>query len=921
MAGAAGRRPDFLGRVARTAMNGPPIVSTGRRLHAGPWLPAATLLALAVACFARLAAEPSGLMVDGSRPSVDYANRGDPRPVGNDLVFLFLPHHEAIARRIAQFPHWPTWDARGFGGRPMAGNPPAGWAFAPVWVAWWLRAPAALGWLTVAHLLWGGLGTYVLVRSMGPGRWAATVAAGIYQASPYLLAHTFEGHYPHVWAACWYPWAFWAYREHRAGRTLGLLVAPVLALSYLTGHPQEWLLLVTALTAWAVADGLRARRSDGPPRSAARVVAWLGLLGVSIGMAGVDVMPQCLVRPWLRRNHDPGLDVGVPRRYHLGGLNAFQLLDPMALGGPADYIGDDNYWETVCSIGLVPLVLAVIGAARYPDRRLARGWIALAAVAVAFACGRALGVYPLCYAAIPGFGLMRVPARALFLANLAGAVLAGLGVQVLQTRMADLVAWRRLARRLGVVGVIAIGLLLSAPPVSGGRASVRAGSDGWLGQSPALPGTGSGPPGEAAPLRPPPAGRAGRAAARVLGDPRFWTAIGGTSVLLALGCRPVGVRRRRVIAGLIGLVGLGELGWYGYALIRVAPAERFVGPDPVGAALARLGAADDTKRPPARIKARDAFYGDLPASLHGIEKTNVEDAFQLDRPAALYETLYPVASRVRPMAERRMSREARDAWRRIRQAVFDRMSVGFLVSDRVESDPAWSVAADGPWHGRRFVIQRNPTAMPRAYIVPRATVLPDHPDVVLSAFAGLDPRESVVMSVDPLAGRDPNARQPFTVAEWTSADRDRPALLVTTRASGLLVVADTWMPGWTATVDGRPAPVLRGNHAQRVIALPGPGRHEIVMSYHPPGLVLGCVMSIVSTLAWGLMLILTSGIRRLRHSIHSGASLTGGPGIIDAPSRPAIIVPARPPVVGPGATAITVSEGPVADPASGRAGR
>ena len=65
------------------------------------------------------------------------------------------------------------------------------------------------------------------------------------------------------------------------------------------------------------------------------------------------------------------------------------------------------------------------------------------------------------------------------------------------------------------------------------------------------------------------------------------------------------------------------------------------------------------RRPPVRIKARDTFYGDLPASVHGIEKTNVDDAFQLDRASALYETLYPVASRVRPMAERLMSRGRR----------------------------------------------------------------------------------------------------------------------------------------------------------------------------------------------------------------------------------------------------------------------
>jgi Bacterial membrane protein YfhO len=205
---------------------------------------------------------------------------------------------------------------------------------------------------------------------------------------------------------------------------------------------------------------------------------------------------------------------------------------------------------------------------------------------------------------------------------------------------------------------------------------------------------------------------------------------------------------------------------------------------------------------------------------------------------------------VRPMAERVMSRQAKEAWKHIRQAVFNRMGVEFLVSDRVELDPAWPVAAKGTWNDSRFVIQRNASAMPRAYVVPRAMVLPDHPGVVLSAFAGLDPRDSVVMTSDPLAGTASGPRQSFTAAEWTSVDPDRPALVVTTRAPGLLVVADSWMPGWTATVDGRPAPVLRGNYAQRVVPLPEPGRHVITMRYHPPGILFGCVVSLTSALAW-----------------------------------------------------------------------
>ena len=193
--------------------------------------PCAVLLALGCVCFARLVHHPSGLIVDGARPSVDFANHGDRRPVGNDATFVFLPHHLYVAKVLARFGHLPGWDSSGFGGRPMVGNPQAGLFYPPVWIAWFSPYASTLGWLTVVHLLWGGLGVYLLAKAQGMGPWPATVAAGIYQASPYLLAQTFEGHYPHVWAASWFPWAFWAQAEHRNGRMRGLLA--------LSTHPGD----------------------------------------------------------------------------------------------------------------------------------------------------------------------------------------------------------------------------------------------------------------------------------------------------------------------------------------------------------------------------------------------------------------------------------------------------------------------------------------------------------------------------------------------------------------------------------------------------------------------------------------------------------------------------------------------------------
>jgi hypothetical protein len=303
-------------------------------------------------------------------------------------------------------------------------------------------------------------------------------------------------------------------------------------------------------------------------------------------------------------------------------------------------------------------------------------------------------------------------------------------------------------------------------------------------------------------------------------------------------------------AKLAGLLALAELGWAGYSLIQVAPTEKFLGTDPIGLTIARLGNSG-SGRVPVRIKARDSFYGDLRAVAAGLEKTNINDVFQLDQPARLYETLYRSTSLPRPRdTNLLMSEPAAEFDRRVRQAVFNRMSVNYLVSDRCEPDPGWPAVGSGYFDGRPFVVQRNPTVLPRGYVVPRATVVNESPPVMLSLFCRLDARQTVIMDHDPLAGLDPVHRQPFTPVDWLSHDPDHPVLRVTTNGPGLLVVADSWMPGWTATIDGRAVPVLQGNLAQRVIPIFQPGSHTIALHYHAPGLAVGEGITCCSLVVW-----------------------------------------------------------------------
>ena len=813
-----------------------------------------TLLLLVI--FFRLAARPDGLIVDGERASLDYNQRDDPRVVGNDLTSLFLPHNAHVAAQVRRLGRVPGWDARGFAGRPMIGNPQGGLFYPPVWLAWGARTPSALGWLTVGHLLLGGWGVYVLARGLRMGRPAATVAAGCFEASPFLVAQTFEGHYPHVWAACWYPWAFWAFLRLRQGDARGALwLPPILALMFLAGHPQEGYYLVFTLSVWTLYDALRAARSNQWRRSAVTILAWGGLVGLSLGLVAVELLPDMAAQAWMPRGGRVGN--GTANRYLLHVNNLWQLLSPAALGGPAEYFGNDNYWETVLSIGLAPLVLVMVAVAYHRDRTQTRAWLALILSAVVFAGGRKLGLFAVLADLVPGMNRFRVPARALFLANLGAAVLAGLGVEALGRLATDSERWERFHRqaRRGAT-IVASGLLVglavawsvparlpTPPDPSGpyvfGRLAMRNG----LGE----------------------ADRFGLAATQVVQSGAFWFALGGTALALTLarlGRPRFADRRGAVVAAALGAIALAELGWQGAALVQVAPADRFLGRDPISAALAK---AEPPVAGPFRVRTRDLLYPDLSAWSNGFEKVNINDWFQIGHAADLYQTLYPLLyAPLTPNAAEPMSAPAARAHAEIRQGVLDRLGVAFLVSDRVEAEPVWRPVSSGTWRGLRFTVHANPTVLPRAYVVPRAFPADGDASTLLPLFRVIDARQAVILPADPLPAIGP--RQAFRTASYASADPYRVTVRVATEAPGLLVIADTWMPGWTARVDGRPVPILRGNLAQRVVPLPDVGTHKIVLTYSPPGFALGLAFTGFSALAWLVLRFVSPSVSKAKRA-------------------------------------------------------
>jgi hypothetical protein len=142
--------------------------------------------------------------------------------------------------------------------------------------------------------------------------------------------------------------------------------------------------------------------------------------------------------------------------------------------------------------------------------------------------------------------------------------------------------------------------------------------------------------------------------------------------------------------------------------------------------------------------------------------------------------------------------------------------------------------------GTAFV-HRNTTGLPRARMMAKVHYASSEQEAITALERlGNDLRERVVVE-------DP--RRPIetdgTASGLARIVEDLPErVVIETDANGpaYLVLSDTFDPGWTATVDGKPEPIVPAYVTFRAVTLTE-GRHEVVFEYRPAGFVLGAGVS------------------------------------------------------------------------------
>jgi hypothetical protein len=166
-----------------------------------------------------------------------------------------------------------------------------------------------------------------------------------------------------------------------------------------------------------------------------------------------------------------------------------------------------------------------------------------------------------------------------------------------------------------------------------------------------------------------------------------------------------------------------------------------------------------------------------------------------------------------------------------------------------------------------LLLYENPRALPRAYVTYRTEPAPA-PDALLARLSAPDFDPMVTSYVE---GSITIPASPARSGHPATIVRDDPEIVeveATLEAPGLVVLGDAFYPGWRATVDGTPAPIVATNHLFRGVPVAA-GEHRIRFEYRPMSVAIGAAASVLGVLLLiGLIAApaLTSGRRHDRAS-------------------------------------------------------
>jgi hypothetical protein len=145
-----------------------------------------------------------------------------------------------------------------------------------------------------------------------------------------------------------------------------------------------------------------------------------------------------------------------------------------------------------------------------------------------------------------------------------------------------------------------------------------------------------------------------------------------------------------------------------------------------------------------------------------------------------------------------------------------------------------------------YFIYQNRSFLPRVFIAKNTLLVKtiDELPRILSS-ANFDPRTTVILEKNPGKRSFDTNNSSATITRYDSRDVEIKAQM---DGEGILVLGDSYYPGWKATVDGKEQEILAANINQRAVIL-DKGEHVVKFTFQPKSFKIGALITLFSTIS------------------------------------------------------------------------
>ncbi|MCX7732096.1 MAG: YfhO family protein [candidate division WOR-3 bacterium] len=168
---------------------------------------------------------------------------------------------------------------------------------------------------------------------------------------------------------------------------------------------------------------------------------------------------------------------------------------------------------------------------------------------------------------------------------------------------------------------------------------------------------------------------------------------------------------------------------------------------------------------------------------------------------------------------------------------------------------------------------RNPDALPRVWLTDTFVVVKDRREILTRlSEPDFDYRRIAVLEKTPEPLPEPDS---LPAGSITIVQRQPEKMMLhgELKRATLLMISEIFYPDWRATIDGRPAEILRADYCLRALALPA-GTHTVILYYDRQLLNIGLFISIVTLLAVSAILFIFPRFRNKGSAPHLSSTKT-----------------------------------------------